>query len=179
MTTPEELTHAFNSENRKEVKRAKVLEWMEDGNIEVLGALYAAITDQSRAELIEPRLSIDDYYGFVFPYLTRCMAEDPKSDWNENRHIAGHELQNWIRAWLSDSDAPQRADDVKRRLGDFYKGANKPLRAAIVNAVLEHLFELPRMRALFADWKSDPILNLAYQEALLWSNSGSEKLGSE
>lgn len=44
-------------------------------------------------------------------------------------------------------------------------------RDEIVTAVLEHLFEDLALQEFFADWKSDPDLNAAFDLAKEWGDS--------
>ena len=70
-------------------------------------------------------------------------------------------------------------DGWKNWLADLYKGSPEEIRTCIVQATLEHLLEQKHFREFFADWKNDPVLRRAYEEALLWHQGvGKTWLGS-
>jgi hypothetical protein len=57
---------------------------------------------------------------------------------------------------------------LKVWIAELYKNADDRLRTCIVNAALEHLFERKPIRKYFLDWRDDPILSTAYNEACFW-----------
>lgn len=169
MTKPDEIAAAFETEGDL-VSKSRVLEWMADRDLAVQGATYWAITDRSRSDRIQPNLTLNDYYEFVVPYLERCMIEDPDDDWSESRYLAGHALQHWFRAWWDDKDVPRSyVEKLKNELERLYRAADAPLRDAIVNAILEHLFESNEIADYFSDWQKDPLLVEAFDSAREWS----------
>jgi hypothetical protein len=54
-------------------------------------------------------------------------------------------------------------------LAELYKRGDAEIRDAVVNAVLEHLFENSELADFYKDWQDDPVLTLAYRDALLWT----------
>jgi len=62
-------------------------------------------------------------------------------------------------------------DELKKELAELYKKGDERLRICIVTATLEHLFERRDISQYFADWKNDPILKIAYSEAMEWSSN--------
>jgi hypothetical protein len=51
----------------------------------------------------------------------------------------------------------------------LYKAGDAGVRDALLNAVLEHLFENRELADFFKDWLDDPALAEVYRDALLWT----------
>jgi hypothetical protein len=49
----------------------------------------------------------------------------------------------------------------------LYKEGDQRLRTCIVQATLEHLFERKPIKKYFSDWKQNPMLRDAFEEASL------------
>jgi hypothetical protein len=69
-------------------------------------------------------------------------------------------------------------DGWKKRLADLDQEGSPEIRTCVVQATLEHLLEQRHFRKYFSDWKKDPILRMAYEEAFLWIKAA-EKLHRE
>ena len=172
--TIHEICSAFGDDepaSAGDIPKALVLTWMNSAHIEVRGCIYSMIAEAARAQHIKPTLEFEEYYAFVVPYLEQCIVEDRDEEWVESRYLAGHALVRWIRSFWESEEIPRdKIDEVKRRLGELYKAGSEGVRDALVHAVLEHLFEQSDLIKYFEDWKTDPILNRAYNEALAWKN---------
>jgi len=167
------ICYAFGGDNPKracEISKEQVLKWMRSGDIQVRGCICAMICEYERAEHITPPLNFEDYYGFVVPYLEQCIEENPNIEWVSSRYIAGHELVRWIVTFWNDESVPRtKLVEIKQRLAALYKRGEVGVRDAVLNAVLEHLFENGQLADFFKDWQADPDLALAYRDALLWT----------
>jgi len=62
--------------------------------------------------------------------------------------------------------------DLKTWLGKLYKEGDQGIRSCIVQATLEHLFELKDIRKFFSDWQNDEVLRVAHDEASEWYKGG-------
>jgi hypothetical protein len=168
-----EMRSAFgrgDPSNAREVSKSKVLEWMRSADLQVRGALYTLISDAGRAKHIRPSLQFEDYYGFVLPYLEQCIEQNPDGEWTDSRYLAGHALVAWIFDFWNNEAVPRaKLAEIKHRLADLYKRGDAGVRDAVVNAVLEHLFENRQLATYFGDWKKDPVLERAYKDALSWT----------
>jgi hypothetical protein len=143
-----------------------VRRWMVSEDLEVLGFAEATIND--RRFRIEPPLSQDEYLNFRKRYLARCFIENPDGEWSDSRYSAGWDLVRLIlHLWDADSSQPALVD-FKNWLARLYKQGDKTLQTCIVHATLEHVFERKPLRNFFSDWKRDPELAKAYEEACLW-----------
>lgn len=153
------------------VAKAEVLEWMKYSDIEVRGALYSKITNTECIKHIEPQLEFNDYFDFVVSYLEQCIKLDPDGDWSDSRYLAGYELVAWINDFWRNKDQVPRSKlaEVKDRLAELYAQGDEGVRKAVINAVLEHLFENRELAKYFKDWERDPVLGHAYRDALLWT----------
>jgi hypothetical protein len=164
------------------IPKERVLRWMGSRDIETLGAAYAFLSDKAeRRNRIVPPLQFDEEFEFVKAYYERCFLENPDRDWCSNRYEAGWDLVNWFAALWNDPEVPRSTfDDLKSWMARLYRGGDATLRRCLVDATLEHLFEQSKFRQFFADWKGDPILGVAYAEALEWVKGGGKTpLGKE
>ncbi len=158
-------------DNKTEIPREKINEWMQNNNIEVLGAVFHLLTDSRYYPCIVPPLSVKDYHPFMMHFYKRCLLEDPDGEWSYSNYEAGWSLVEWFKGLWYDHDVPRKMlDDLKKWLAKLYINGDEELRICIVNATLEHLLEKKDIAKYFADWKKDPILKIAYSEAMLWSN---------
>lgn len=172
-STIEDIVSTFGADDPTkagETSRDQVIDWMRSGDIQVRGCIYAMICEYERTKRIKPPLDFDDYYGFVVPHLEQCIEENPDAKWTESRYIAGHELVRWIVSfWKDESVSRTKLTDIKQRLAELYKRGHAGVRDAVLNAVLEHLFENSEMADFFKDWQANPVLAPAYRDALLWT----------
>jgi hypothetical protein len=58
---------------------------------------------------------------------------------------------------------------LKSWLAGFYRDADADLRDTVVLMLLEHLLEDPEIAAYFSDWREDPTLREAYEQAMEWA----------
>jgi hypothetical protein len=166
-----------DSNDVRAVPKSRVLEWMRSPDLEVRGALYSMITDAERAARIKPALQFEDYYAFVLDYLEQCIEEGPDGEWTDSRYLAGHQLVAWINNFWNNEAVPRaRLTEIKHRLANLYKRGDEDVRDAVLNGVLEHLFENRQVANYFSDWERDPALARVYDDALLWRK---KKLGGE
>jgi hypothetical protein len=56
----------------------------------------------------------------------------------------------------------------------LYRAGDEGIKRAVVDGILEHLLEEKGLRKFFADWKADPQLKTAYDEAQLWADTQSD-----
>jgi hypothetical protein len=153
----------------QDVPKAQVLAWMEFPDLEVRGALYSIIADADLVAHVKPALGFEDCFDFVISYLEQCMLQDPDSQWADSRYGAGAQLVDWVRHFWEDKAVPrERLQEIKRRLAALYVQGDERVHDAVVNAVLEHLFENQELQVFFEDWKDDPKLATAYRDALAW-----------
>jgi len=153
------------------VPRRIVEEWMQAEDIEVLGAVFAFITEKRCFDRITPPLSLHSCLSFVMKFCGRCIIEDPKGEWSCTRYLAGAELVNWlVYVWSNKNVPTHELHRVKEWLANLYKAGDKDVKICIVQSILEHLFEHEEIREFFRDWLSDPQLRPAYDEAREWSN---------
>lgn len=161
----------------RQISREQVLNWMRAEDIEALGALSKFIREASYFAKISPPISFEEYKDFFLHYYRKCIIENPDNDWSDNRYVAGHDFMTWF-LWMWDNEEIPRSAlaQIRDWLGDLYKSGDDEIRLAIVNAILEHLFEKHAISEYFKIWQSDPILNVAYSEAQSWVE-GLNKMG--
>src|SRR5580704_17651949 len=164
--TIEAICSAFGGDDPEkagEISREQVLDWMQSRDIEVRGCICAMICEYERARHIKPWLDLEDYYGFVIPYLEQCIEENPDGEWSDSRYTAGYDLfKQIVHFWTGGSVPRTELAGIEQRLAELYKRSDAEVRDAVVNAVLEHLFENSELADFFKDWQDDPVLAPAY-----------------
>ncbi|GAB4373313.1 MAG: hypothetical protein Kow00128_22790 [Deltaproteobacteria bacterium] len=149
------------------ISKERVLAWMQSKDIQVLGAVCYLIFDKRCYPRIEPPLTINDFSGFLMHYYGRCFRENPDGKWSQTRYEAGWAVANWFAHLWDDKTVPRKVpSQIKDWLGRIYKEGNEEIRTCVITATLEHLFEHKGIAGYFADWKKDPSLKLAYDEAM-------------
>jgi len=144
-----------------------VKRWMDSDDIEVLGFTDAMIHDGRFR--IEPPLPVVDYVRWIKHYFARCFRENPDGEWSDSSYSAGWELVRvFIELWDNQVVPRELVLELKVWIAGLYKNADDRLRTCIVNATLEHLFERKPIRKYFSDWRKDPILAIAYNQACFW-----------
>jgi len=150
---------------------SKVKEWMKSSDMEVLGLVYCTISEERFQ--IEPEMTVDEYVDFLKLYFSRCFSESPDGNWSDSRWSAGWDLVNVISSMWRDGGVPRSVmDGWKNWLADLYRDGSQEVRVCIIQATLEHLLEQKHFREFFEDWRKDPVLKVAYEEALLWHQGG-------
>lgn len=121
---------------------------------------------------IEPPLAEDELGKIMTEYFERCILTDPKGEWALTRYNAAWEAQDCISdAWESGGGGSESFKRWKRWMEKLYRGGDEDIKRAIVDGILEHLFEKKGLRQSFSDWKTDPELKTAYDEAPLWADT--------
>jgi hypothetical protein len=164
---------AASSSGRKVPKNA-VLAWMQATDPQVQGCVFSMISNQENISHIAPPLQFDEVFPFAIAYLEQCIQEDYDLEWVESRYLAGHALVGLItNLWNDRPNSHSQLTEVKERLTSLYKQGDSGVRDAVLNGVLEHLFEVDGLTTFFKDWKDDPTLAVAYEGALGWKKEGS------
>ena len=150
-------------------------EWMNSGDIEIAGFAYHMMGD-ARFK-VQPPLTVEEYVDFIKRYYERGLRENSDGDWSNNRFSAGSDLVNiFARLWRDQQVPRALLSDLKNWLGVLYKSVDEEIRHSVVQATLEHLVEQKPIRDFFSDWRQDPVLRIAYDEACLWPDGGGSTL---
>jgi len=159
------------------LSRDDIMQWARSEDLDAQGALHFVLFDPEDSARIEPNLTLAEYMKAELPYFERCFREDPRSRWANSRWSAGYLITNWIKdIWADERFRPQ-VDEFRDWLAKLYKSAEDPdLRLCLVQATLEHLFEVDGIAERFASWRDDPELQAAYDDAKLWKE-GLDELG--
>jgi hypothetical protein len=154
-----------------------IREWMKSSDIEILGFTHSLI--HNGRFRIDPPITPAEYTDFVRHYFERCLHENPDGEWSDSRYSAGMDLVNIFVSLWKDERVPRAiVDELKQWLGQLYKDGDDEIRTCIVHATLEHLLEQRPLRKFFSDWDKDPVLRVAYRQALEWyQGSGRSPLG--
>jgi len=163
-------------ESNEEVQRQRVLDWMSSGDLEIMGVVYYFVTEYKYYTKIQPPLKFQHYFPFIKHYFELCINQNVVNhDWINSRYQAGWDLVNWFsHLWEDEKIDRKYLEDLKEWIGEIYKKNDQDIRECIINATLEHLFENKKVAEFFSDWKSDPELRVAYDQALEWTQMGGE-----
>jgi hypothetical protein len=144
--------------------RAVVIEWMQSGDLEVLGAVHRLLQYKSGLERTQPPLDFDDYFEFMTRYYRRCLCE--YSDTNRDNFVeahasweASHAVVGWFVQLWRDKSVPRSAlHNLKEWMAETTEVGPRT-RSLMASALRQHLFQQRRFRKFFADWESDPRLH--------------------
>lgn len=147
--------------------------WMQSEDIEILGFAMAMIHDARFR--VEPPLTTDSYKDFVIHYYGRCLKENPQGDWSDTSYTAGWDLVNIFGGlWRDPGVSRDILSALRNWFARLYVEGDETLRTCMVTATLEHLFEQKDIRKFFSDWKQQPLLAVAYEEASEWYLKGGD-----
>ncbi|MCE5198856.1 MAG: hypothetical protein ABFD54_00280 [Armatimonadota bacterium] len=148
-----------------------VRSWMHHDSIDVIGAVADIVTYLPYYERVRPPLPQEELEAFLFKYYERCLREDPKSEWAASRYAVGQEITGWFTAVPKSEDTHLQTFllRMKHWMSQLYLAADSEVRNAIVTGALEHILEEPRWREFFLDWRNDPNLSEAYDQAIEWA----------
>ncbi len=171
--TLDELIREFgdDGEERKETVAKDILLASQRGtDIELLGAAFVFITEPKFSWRVAPPLTLDEYVEFTTQYLERCLLDNPNGEWAHSRYEAGHAIVNiFVALWKNESVPRNALEELRDWLGRLYLEGDEELRVALVTATLEHLFESRTIKTFFASWKTRPLLDKAYDDAVDWA----------
>lgn len=175
-TLTSEIVNEFGlpeSPRHSGIPKQRVLEWMRADDLEALGALYSFVTKGDYANRVQPSLTFNEYWTLVARYFEKCFRENPSGEWAHGRYNAGWDLASWFGKIWGDGSVPHDAKtQIKEWLATQYKKGDTDIRRCLVDATLEHLFENREIARFFDDWKKDPELAIAFQEAADWIAKG-------
>jgi hypothetical protein len=151
------------------IPRRDIERWMGSEDLEALGALMVILTKKKHYLRITPPLGLDDYFPFLLHYFERCLRENVDGEWMDSSYTAAWSLVNWFRGFWDDPEVPRkRLREMKDWLARLYREGDERLRNCLVTGTLEHLFEDKAIARFFDDWRKDPVLTVAYREAMEW-----------
>lgn len=146
-------------------------QWAKSSDLELLGFVIAMANDSRFT--VRPTLSVDEYLVFAKHYYGRCIRENPDGEWSDSRYSAGGDVVRlFVSLWDRDSVPRALLRDLKDWLAALYKEGDETVRTCLVHATVEHLFERRPIMKFFSDWREDPLLLGAYEEAALWPKHG-------
>ncbi|HTS09730.1 MAG TPA: hypothetical protein VMP68_29460 [Candidatus Eisenbacteria bacterium] len=163
---------AMDEQQEGAIPKADVLAGIYSDDVELAGAVYDIVTSSKLRIRIEPPLADDELDKLITEYFERCILTDPKGEWTLTRYSAAREAQGCIlETWESEGGCSEAFTKWKKWMEKLYRAGDEGIRRAIVDGILEHLFEKKALRHSFADWKADSILRTAYDEAQLWADT--------
>ena len=153
---------------------------MKETDIASLGAVHVIISKPEIEQAIDPPLSFKDHFNFRLVYYERCFFENPDIEWADGSHAAGWTAASWICSIWNDQQTPKTTHkEIKKWLASIYIKGDERVKECLINATLEHIFEVKPIAQFFKDWRKDPVLKIAYETAMLWPKRGGKSLISE
>jgi hypothetical protein len=163
---------AEGEEREGSIPKADILAGISSDDSELAGAIYDIVTTDQLRKRIEPPLADKELDGLITEYFERCILTDPKGEWTLTRYGAAWEAQDCIlETWESEGGSSESFVRWKQWMEKLYRAGDEKIKRAIVDGILEHLFEKKGLRQSFADWKAEPELKTAYDEAQLWADT--------
>ena len=159
---------------RQPIPKAEFLVAMRSSDLETAGVAYDIASEDRKRKRIDPPVPDVELESFAMSYLGRCIQQDPEGEWCLSRYDAASEAQRWmLNIWDSERGTGESLANWKDWIEKLYRAGDEKIKRAVVDGILEHLFEEKEMRQLFADWKTDSQLQTAYDEAQLWADTQS------
>ena len=163
---------AKDEEREGSIPKVDIVEGISGDDPELAGAVYDIITTDRLKKRIEPPLADEELENLLIRYFERCILTDPKGEWTLTRYGAAWEAQGcMLNLWDSEGGSSKSFARWKKSLEKLYRAGDEGIKRALVDGILEHLFEEKGVRQFFADWKTDPELKIAYDEAQLWADT--------
>jgi hypothetical protein len=156
------------------IARDDVRRWIESGDLLTWSAVYA-LTEEAWSR-VEPGMPPEEQVGFMRGYLLRCIEENPPP--GEHLHggfEAAWELAAHMKLWRRRGGrVAAHLRGIALDLEKLYRRAEPAARNRILCGVMEHLFEDPALRTLFASWERNEELRDAYRMAMEWGGAHEE-----
>lgn len=155
------------------INKSKIQEWMESDDENVLGLLLHAVSREWGR--IQPGLTRAEYGDLVLSVLRAAVENksEKKTSYALSPYEAGYSFATWAAEAINQATLEPQIIEVLTRakevLAVLYRNGQESQRRSVVDGVLEHLFEIPEIQRLFANWQSQSDLLPAYEEAAAWS----------
>jgi hypothetical protein len=151
----------------------EVSSWIESDDIELMGAAFEAL--MSREPVVDGDVDHACAERFLVRYLVAALEgrADSAEVFAIQPYIAGHELARIYKHWRSRTRAPDVLKHARDELSRLYVTGDDAQKRRVVDGALEHIFESVPCRADFDEWKADPALAKAIEEAMEWAESRS------
>jgi hypothetical protein len=153
------------------IPKADIVAGIRGDDTELAGAIYDIITTDRLRKRVEPALPEEELNDLIVEYFDRCILTDQKGEWTLTRYGAASEAQGFILdVWETAGGNSEPFIRWKKWMEKLYRAGDEGTRRAVVDGILEHLFERKGLRESFGDWRADPQLKTAYDEAQLWAD---------
>ena len=163
---------AEDEDRERSISKADILAGIRGDDTELAGAIYDIVTTDKFRKRIKPSLTDKEFDDLISEYFGRCIVTDPKGERTLTRYGAAWEAQDCILdIWENQGGNSESFVKWKTWMETLYRAGDEKIKRAIVDGILEHLFEKKGLRQSFADWQSDSELKTAYDEAQLWADT--------
>jgi hypothetical protein len=163
---------ASDEDRQGPISKADIAAGIRSDDTELAGAIYDIVTTDKLRKRIEPPVVGEELENLLMPYFERCILTDPKGEWTLTRYSAAWEAQGcMLKLWDSEGGSSKSFSRWKKWMEKLYRAGDEGIKRALVDGILEHLFEEKGVRQFFADWKTNPELKIAYDEAQLWADT--------
>lgn len=148
-------------------RAARLAEWLAAEDLETLAGALALV--RTLGARIEGRLDESLLAAAARRYYSHALAANRAGRFIEDRRAAAAGLAEWYLRLCDEEPLPRALlEALKQTVAALYRGGDDALRAAIITACLDRLFESRRIAMEFADWADDPVLAPGYRAALDW-----------
>jgi hypothetical protein len=149
------------------ISAARLAEWLAAEDEETLAGALALV--RTLGARIEGRLDAALLAAAARRYYSLALAANRAGRFLEDRRTAAVGLAEWYLRLCDEEPLPRAVlDALKDTLAALYRRGDDALRATIITACLDRLFESRRIAMEFADWADDPALAPARRAALDW-----------
>jgi hypothetical protein len=170
--TPTEIIKLIGADEI--IPKDRVLAWMQEKDIEILGAVYELTAKAWNR--IQPELTMEEQCNFMLGYLLGCIRNNIQDgEWCHSGFEAAWEFASWFKHLSTMPGAESNLVTAVRELTSLYRDGDSDLRNRIGTGVLEHVFEVKRLRQYFQEWQSDPVLKEEFEISAAWGNAHRKK----
>jgi len=163
---------ANDQHHESRIPKDDIVAGIHSEDTELAGVIYDIVTTDKLRRRIEPPLSDEELDKLLPEYFERSILTDPTGKWTLTRYGAAWEAQDCILdTWEKEGGSSESFTTWKKWMEKLYRDGDEGIKRAIVDGILEHLFERKGLRQSFADWQADSDLKTAYDEAQLWADT--------
>jgi hypothetical protein len=171
----DELREMFLGKGK--IPEHKLLNAMDSSNLIANCIAHEIVTEAYQR--VHPELDLVRVGEFLLDYYLNCIEREPPPEPQDDAELRDDELHRPYEAgrlligfvvnmWRLRPETDALIDDCVQRVTNLYLKSNQEIRLCIETAFLEHVFERPELRPLFAHWANHPELAEAHRMCMEW-----------
>ncbi len=147
--------------------RSLIASCLHSHDIHLLGALNTLLDMPDHVGRISPALEFRSLFTFKMRYCERCITDNPKSEWADERFTAGWDFSKWfLKQFHKKRFQPSDLMLFRQWLTQFFHKSPAPIRQCITQTLLADILREKEIRILLSDWEKLTPLQEAFQAAL-------------